>query len=104
MYMFQFALLFSLFVLLDFATPIVPVGQIFEWDDEEEVTEGRRLNTRRQPTRFSPVTKPHPVHAIRTNRLAIPALPANNPPSEWLIPLRRSHVASSESVSPTEDH
>ncbi len=102
--MFRLAFLLGLFALLDFATPIVPVGQAFEWDDEEEVTEARRLDTRRQPTRVAPAPRPPDVREIRTHRFTIPIVSASKPLTEWLIPLKRSHAASTESVSPTEDH
>lgn len=100
----RFTLLLSLFALVDFATPIIPVGQAFEWDDEEEVTEARRLDTRRQLTRVAPVPRPPDVREIRTHRFTIPVVSASKPLTEWLIPLKRSHVASTESASPTEDH
>ena len=102
--MLRLALLLSLFALLDVATPIVPTGQAFEWDDEEEVTEPRRPVTRRQRTRVAPVSRPPDPRAIRTHRFPIPLVSASRPLTAWLIPLTRSHVASTDSLSPTEDH
>lgn len=102
--MFRLALLFSLFALLDFATPIVPVGQAFEWDDEEEVAEARRLDTRRPLTMVAPAPRPPDVRELRTYHFTMPVVSSSKPLTEWLIALKRSHVASTESVSPTEDH
>lgn len=100
----HFVLLLSLTVLLDFATPIVPVGQTFEWDDEEEVTHVRRSDTRRRLTRVSPAPRLSCVPAIRTNHFPIPAVQASDRPREWLIPLRQSHLATPAFVSSPEDH
>ncbi len=104
-------LLLALFVVLpvDFAVADVRLTQAgaraVEWDDEEESVPSRRQRAGVGQRSVEAVPRgPRSLAPARAQRWAAPADRRADPTASWLVPLRRAHLPSVRSASPSEDH
>lgn len=104
-------LLLALFVVLpvDFAVADVRSTQAgartVEWDDEEESVPSRRQRASGGQRSVEAVPRgPRSVVPARAQRWAASADRRADPTASWLVSLRRAHLPSVRSASPSEDH
>ena len=100
----RFLLLPLLIVILDLATPIVPMPMAFQWDDDEETTEVRRTGRQQRPREARPAPRPRAAVTLAAPRFPPTLARRDGAPGKWVHPPRRVQHASLDSVSSLEDH